>query len=139
MVIATQETNRTSILEIKVKFELAMHTNHLSLERQFNYQHSTQNKSRVGKFAKRNVPNLEAVVRDAGGVALEVEEPRDGVEHPEPRGDERVLQPADQQRDEEQRHHLQRVLVPPLHTPPKFSSVRRTDRGAISGLGGATD
>lgn len=63
-----------------------------------------------------NLPNLETVVRNAGSVSLEVEEPRDDVEDAQPGGDGRVLQAAQQQHDEEQGHHLQRVLVPPLHS-----------------------
>ena len=79
--------------------------------------------------SKSSIPKLEAVLRDAGGVALEVEEPGERVEDPQRGGDDRVLQASDQHRDEEHRHHLKRVLVPPLRSTtqidrdlPHFSS-----------------
>jgi hypothetical protein len=62
------------------------------------------------------IPNLEAVIRNAGGVALKVEEPADRVEQPQPGGDGRVLQSGQKKHDEEHGHHLQRVLVAPLHS-----------------------
>ena len=76
------------------------------------------NKSKQGcsLVRKSSLPNLEAVLWDAAGVALEVEEPGERVEDPQRGGDDRVLQASDQDRDEEHRHHLKRVLVPPLHS-----------------------
>ena len=72
--------------------------------------------SDTGPTRNANLPNLETVLRDAGGVSLEVEEPRDRVEGAQSGGDGRVLQTAEQQHDEEHGHHLQRVLMPPLHS-----------------------
>ena len=77
---------------------------------------SASSASDASHTMEANLPNLETVVRNAGGVSLEVEEPRDDVEDAQPGGDGRVLQAAQQQHDEEHGHHLQRVLVPPLHS-----------------------
>lgn len=57
---------------------------------------SASSESDAGRNTNVNLPNLETVVRDTGGVSLEVEEPRDRVEGSQSGGDGRVLQAAEQ-------------------------------------------
>lgn len=63
---------------------------------------------------QRNYVPAHAVPRGTRGVPLEVEEPGDRVEGAQPGAGGRVAQATQQQHGEEERHHLQRVLVPSL-------------------------
>jgi len=71
-------------------------------------------------------------VGDARGVPGEVEEPGDHVEGAQPGGGGRVPQATEQQHGEEERHHLQRVLVPSLLSRSGGRGIRSSQRLAAA-------